>query len=509
MTEIDAKIPLLHLNRITKSFPGVKALDNVSVIVEKGTVHALIGENGAGKSTLMKILIGLIKADRGDIVLNGRTCEIHSPSEALGHGISMIHQELLTIPAMTVAENVFLGREPCYPCLGVVNKREMTRMSRELFDRIGLHVDPSARMSSLSVAEAQIIEIIKAISCQSDIIVMDEPTSALSDAEVEKLFGIIGQLTAAGKAVIYISHKIDEIFRIADCVTVLRDGRYVDTQPIGSLDKQRLISMMVGRELSRIFPKEETSIGEVLLEVDNLSRRHRFRNISFNVRAGEILGIAGLMGSGRTELVETIFGLGKADSGSLLKNGKRFVVRQPSDAIANGIALVSEDRKLLGLNLKGSVRDNITIVALDRYCSLLSIVKRKTENRVVDTLIENLHVKTPGRNTVVNTLSGGNQQKVVIAKWLLSDPDVLILDEPTRGIDVGAKAEIHAIMNSLAKKGKAIIMISSEMPEILGMSDRVLVLHEGRITGEFTRAECDQELIMACATGHTRGEEVA
>lgn len=500
---------ILQVKNITKVFPGVTALDDVSLNLKKGVVHALMGENGAGKSTLMKVLTGIYNADRGEIFLKGKVTSINGPREALQLGIAMIHQELSPIPEMTVAENIFVGREPGYRFLPVVNRRELRNMTLKVFEEIGISLDPDAKLSSLSVAEQQVVEIVKAISYNSDIIIMDEPTSALSDREVDKLFEIIRKLVSKGKSVIYISHKMDEIFRICDWITVLRDGRYIDTKSVAELDKQTLITLMVGRDLCNIFPKEDAEIKDVALKVKNLNINGKFRDISFEVRQGEILGISGLMGAGRTEIMEAVFGARKIDGGEIFIKGKSVKINSPKDAIGYGIALVTEDRKLLGLNLKGSVKDNITLASLNKFCSMKQLLKMKKEQEAVENQIRQLNVKTPTSKKIVNSLSGGNQQKVVLAKWLLCGPDILILDEPTRGIDVGAKAEIHRIMSSLAGEGKAIIMISSEMPEILGMSDRVLVLHEGRITGEFNRAELDQERIMMCATGHGKEEKIS
>nr|WP_245585410.1 sugar ABC transporter ATP-binding protein [Pleomorphomonas koreensis] len=477
-------------------------MDDVCLRVRAGSVHALIGENGAGKSTLMKVLNGMYRPDAGEIRLRGEPVQINGLKGALDLGISMIYQELNPIPAMTVAENIFIGREPVYGRSGVVNRRKMNADARRLFETLGLDMNPSARLSSLSVAEMQMVEIAKAISFDSEIIVMDEPTSAITDREVEKLFEIIRTLKAANKAVIYISHKMNELFQIADEMTVMRDGRYIDTQPTDRLTPQSLISMMVGRRIDEMFPKEDVPLGEVVLSVDGLTQAGRVRNVSFELRRGEILGIAGLMGAGRTELVETIFGIRKASAGQVRIDGRPVAIASPRDAIRHRIALVSEDRKLMGLNLRASVKDNVSLIDLGRYCNLGGVIRARQEVDVVRRQIDRFKIKVSSYRQIVDTLSGGNQQKVVIAKWILTDPEIIILDEPTRGIDVGAKSEIHKIMVALAREGKAIIMISSELPEVLGMSDRILVMHDGEVTGEYARADFNQEAVMASATGN-------
>ena len=492
---------LLEMVGISKSFPGVRALDDVCLRVRAGSVHALIGENGAGKSTLMKVLNGMYRPDAGEIRLRGEPVQINGLKGALDLGISMIYQELNPIPAMTVAENIFIGREPVYGRSGVVNRRKMNADARRLFQTLGLEMNPAVRLSSLSVAEMQMVEIAKAISFDSEIIVMDEPTSAITDREVEKLFEIIHTLKAANKAVIYISHKMNELFQIADEMTVMRDGRYIDTQPTDKLTTQSLISMMVGRRIDEMFPKEDVPLGEVVLSVEGLTQADRVRNVSFELRRGEILGIAGLMGAGRTELVETIFGIRKPSAGRIAIGGRPVTIANPRDAIRNRIALVSEDRKLMGLNLRASVKDNISLINLSRYCNLGGVIRARQEAEVARRQIDRFKIKVSSYRQIVDTLSGGNQQKVVIAKWILTNPDIIILDEPTRGIDVGAKSEIHKIMVALAREGKAIIMISSELPEVLGMSDRILVMHGGEVTGEYARADFSQEAVMASATG--------
>lgn len=492
---------LLEMAGISKIFPGVLALDNVSLRVRAGTVHALIGENGAGKSTLMKVLNGMYRPTSGEIRLRGEPVQIRDLRDSLNLGISMIYQELNPIPAMTVAENIFVGREPTVGWTGIVSRSRMNTDARRLFEALGLDMNPNAKLSSLSVAEVQMVEIAKAISFNSEIIIMDEPTSAITNREIEKLFGIIRTLKAQNKAVIYISHKINELFEIADVMTVMRDGRYIDTKPTSELTPQSLISMMVGRKFDDLFPKEDVPLGEVVLSVDGLSQGNRVKDVSFELRRGEILGIAGLMGAGRTELVETIFGIRKPSAGTIRIGGRQVSIDSPREAIRNRVALVSEDRKMMGLNLRASTKDNITLIDLGRYCGLGGIIQARQETEAARGQIDKFKIKVSSYRQIVDTLSGGNQQKVVIAKWLLANPDIIILDEPTRGIDVGAKFEIHRIMVSLAKEGKAIIMISSELPEVLGMSDRVIVMHAGEVTGEYARADFSQEAVMASATG--------
>jgi len=498
------KTCVVQMKNISKSFPGVQALKNVSFDVERGIVHALVGENGAGKSTLMNILGGMYIPDEGDIYVKGKKVEIKRPNDAISLGISMIHQELNPVPEMTVAENIFLGREPCFGVTPIVNAKRQRKMTQDLLSDMEIDIAPDIKLTKLSVAETQMIEIVKAISYNAEVIVMDEPSSAITDTEIERLFEIIRRSVRKNVGVIYISHKLEEIFKIADVVTVLRDGKHVGTNPIESISHDRLIGMMVGRELTDFFPKAETETSDVTFEVKNLTKAGKFRNINFFARKGEILGVAGLMGAGRTEIAEAIMGIDPADSGEIIINGKRCHIASPSDSISRNLAFVPEDRKLKGLNLKSSVNDNISIINLGTFCRMNQIINRRAERRAVEQQIRSLRIKTPSRNTLVNSLSGGNQQKVVVAKSLIGTPEILILDEPTRGIDVGAKAEIHKLMSTLAKQGKTVIMISSEMPEILGMSDRVIVLHEGEITGEFTRDQFDQEKIMAHAMGHIK-----
>jgi inositol transport system ATP-binding protein len=501
---------VLDMKGIVKTFPGVRALDGVNLRVRAGSVHVLVGENGAGKSTLMKILSGEHSIDAGEITFKGRRLDSQNTRAALELGISMIHQELSPVPEMSIAENIFLGREPMLggssrwsPLKWLVDFDRMVADTQALLDRLGLKYDARQKMGELSIAGMQLIEIAKAISRQAALVIMDEPTSAISNTEVEMLFRQIDDLKANGVAVIYISHKMDEIFRIADDITIIRDGQYVDADVASAYDEQRLISLMVGRTISSIFPKEEVPIGKVVLEVRGLGRRGVFQDISFSVRQGEILGLAGLVGAGRTEVVRAIFGLDPIHAGDILLEGRTLELRQPSDAIAHGIAMVSEDRKSEGLVLCRSVQENISLANLDKFCTGPMLDQRK-EAEAAQRMRGLLQIKTAKLETAAGSLSGGNQQKIVIAKWLLGDIKVLILDEPTRGIDVGSKSEIHRLMTQFAKQGLAIIMISSELPEVLGMSDRILVMQEGRLKGEILRKDATQESIMALATGGTQ-----
>jgi inositol transport system ATP-binding protein len=489
---------LLRMTGISKAFPGVQALDDVHLVVEPGTVHALMGENGAGKSTLMKVLAGIYHADSGSIWFNGADVKIPDSSTALRLGISMIHQELSPVPAMSVAENIFLGREPLNRFL-LVDKGAMVRQAKALFEKWQIDINPRATMKSLSVAQMQMVEIAKAISYDSRLIIMDEPTSAISEREVAHLHRMIRSLKESGVAVIYITHKMDEVFKIADKVTVFRDGRHVATEPASVLDRQKLITLMVGRELTHLFPKEEVEIGDIVMSVRGLTRNGVINDISFDLRRGEILGLAGLMGAGRTEVLEAIFGVAKVDAGTITVNGKQVTIKEPADAIRAGMGLLTEDRKLTGIMGVLSVRDNMTIANLDRF-SPGGILRKREMETACQNQRQALAIKTPSLAQLVKNLSGGNQQKVLVSRWLMTLPDVLMIDEPTRGIDVGAKSEIHRLMSGLAKEGKAILMVSSEMPEILGMSDRVLVMAGGRITAEFSREEVTQEKVLEAAT---------
>lgn len=503
----EASSYVLEMRGITKAFPGVLALDKVNLKVREGSVHILVGENGAGKSTLMKILSGEHRIDSGEIYFKGVKLDNQDTRSALEMGISMIHQELSPVLDMTIAENIYLGREPDFTkakgggLLSMfVDFNRMNEQAQSLFDRLGLKYDPRQQMRELSIASMQLIEIAKAISRGASLIIMDEPTSAISDTEVAMLFSQIRDLKARGVAIIYITHKMDEIFQIADDITIIRDGQYVDSNQASFYDENKLISLMVGRTISSIFPKEKADIGPTVLEVRNMTRNGVFRDVSFAVKRGEILGLAGLIGAGRTEVARAIFGLDALDAGEMQLEGQPLRVRNPSDAIKSGIAMVSEDRKAEGLVLCRSVQENISLANLKKFAPGL-LIDQKQENQAGLEMQKMLKIKTASLQTEAGVLSGGNQQKIVIAKWLLGDLKVLILDEPTRGIDVGSKSEIHKLMSQFAQQGLAIIMISSELPEILGMSDRVIVMHEGKVTGELSRQEASQEKIMALATG--------
>lgn len=487
----------LEMRDVVKTFPGVKALDHAQLKLRPGTVHALMGENGAGKSTLMKILMGIYTPDEGSMKMHGRPMVNKGPKDAMQHGISMIHQELNPVMDMMVFENVFMGREPRTP-MRRVDKRRMIAETRRLLADLNIAIDALAYMRDLSVAQCQLIEIVKAISVGAKVIIMDEPTSAITDREVDTLFEQIARLRQQGVAMIYISHKMDEIFRICDRITVLRDGQFIGCDEARNLGQQTLIRMMVGRDITDVFPKADAEIGEVILEAKDIQLGRKVRDVSFQLRRGEVLGIAGLVGAGRSELVETIFGIRHKTGGQIFKNGRELRITHPRHAIRNGIALITEDRKTTGLDLIASVQDNITMASLGRV-SRGGLLHKNQEKKAARRYIQALRVKAPDEKVLAGNLSGGNQQKVVIAKWLMTEPDVIILDEPTRGIDVGAKRDIYLLIGEFVKQGKAVIMISSEIPEIMGLSDRVLVMAGGRLTGELTREEFSQERIMTYA----------
>jgi inositol transport system ATP-binding protein len=496
----------LQVMDISKSFPGVLALDGISLSARKGSVLVLCGENGAGKSTLMKIINGIYQPDRGEIRIDGKRARIQSPIQARAHGISMIFQELNYIPEMTVEESLFCGRLPVK--LGRVDWKAVRARTRELLESEGLPYSPTTRMKDLSVSDIQMLEILKAISNDAGILIMDEPTSAITQREVERLFRKVDELKARGTSIIYISHKMDEIFRIADDIAILRDGRVVDSGPRERFDIDRVISLMVGRKLEGNFPKRAVEIGEEALRVEGLTSHGAFRDVSFSARAGEIVGFAGLMGAGRTEVMRALFGLDKFSSGAVRVRGKEIAIRSVADSIAAKVAMMSEDRRRYGLVPVRSVRENVSLASLGRfiYGGRLHISK---ESKIVSDICARMSVKAPSLGTVVEALSGGNQQKIVLAKWMLNEPDILIMDEPTRGIDVGAKYEIYKLMGDLAAEGRALVIVSSELPELIGMCDRIYVMCKGEIAGELARGEFTQEAIMRLATGLEKRARVA
>lgn len=484
---------ILTLKNITKEFPGVKALDDVTINIERGTIHGLVGENGAGKSTLIKVLAGIYRPNKGEIILDGKPCRFNSPIEARRAGISVVHQEIKLAEPLSVAENMFLGNVQLKN--GLVDWKGMRRRAREIVEDLGMDIDINAQVSSLTVAKKQIVEIMHAINNNSRILIMDEPSAVLTDRELEVMFRIVKQLRDKGITIIYISHRLDEIFGLCSNVSVLRDGRHIDTIPVASVDRQGLINMMVGREMGQEYPKEVGNVGGTILEVKNLSRGI-LQDISFEVKSGEVFGISGLVGAGRTELARAILGIDKPESGEVYVRGKKVHYRTFADAIRDGLGLIPEDRKLQGLVQIMSVKRNTTLVNMKRVLHA-GVISSSLEEKLSKEYADKLHVVTPSMETEVQYLSGGNQQKVVIAKWLFQNSEILFLDEPTRGIDVGAKAEIYRLINRMAKEGKTIIMISSEMPELLGMCDRIMVMHEGHKMGELNAAEATQAKIMA------------
>lgn len=487
---------ILQVQNLSKSFLGVKALDNIQFSLQKGEIHALMGENGAGKSTFMKILMGLLKPDSGEIIFEGEVLKSNNVHENLQKGISMIHQEILVVPELTVAQNIFLGRETNYRSW--LNDKAINQKAQEILDAIGIKINAQTKIKNLSIAEMQMVEIAKAVSNNAKVIIMDEPTSALTDNEVAMLFKIIKDLKAKGVAIIYISHKMDEIYEITDRITVLRDGQYIATKNTNELDKNALIALMVGRQINDLFLENNSIKGESILSVQNLNKKGKFKDINFEVHAGEVLGIAGLMGAGRTEIARAIFGLDKYDSGEIIIKGNKVEIKSPEDAIKNGIGYVSEDRKALGFIPALSIKENISLSSLGNFAKTW-FVNASNEHEAATRLSTDLKIKSTSINQKVMTLSGGNQQKVVIGKVLLTAPSLIILDEPTRGIDIGAKFEIYKLINQLTDKGIAVIMISSELPEILGMSDRIMVLSKGKQTALLSKQEATQEKIMQYA----------
>ena len=495
---------ILQMKNISKSFPGVKALDKVQLNVRPGSVHALMGENGAGKSTLMKCLFGIYHRDEGTVIFNDKEVVFEDAKDALKSGIAMVHQELQPILERSIAENIFCGRYPTKKVglLTVVDHEKMNALTAEVLPKVNLSFDPHTPLKELSVSQMQSVEIAKAVSFNAKIVIMDEPSSSLTETEVEGLFKIIEKLKNNGVSVIYISHKMEEILRISDEVTIMRDGTYVGTWPAEELTTDLIIKRMVGRDLSNRYPPKHNVPEDVILKVENFTsiNEHSFTNCSFDLRKGEILGVGGLVGAQRTELMEGIFGIRKHLKGKIIYKGKEIEISRPREAIQKGLAMLTEDRRGTGIFGVLSVADNVGVASLDKYLDYGIVVNQRKLEALVEENIEKMAIKTPSTSTQIRSLSGGNQQKVIIARWLANDPDVLILDEPTRGIDVGAKYEIYKIITELASQGKAIIMISSELPELMGMADRIMVMCEGKITGVVNPKESNQEEIMALAT---------
>ena len=495
----------LRVSNVEKSFPGVKALNNINFAVKKGTVHVICGENGAGKSTLMKIINGIYKQDSGQILIDEKVVDIRNPIQAKSLGIYMIFQELNYVPEMTIEESLFIGSWP-RDRYGRVNWKEIRKHTKELLEKENLNYDPKTKLKELSISDIQMLEIIKAVSNNSDILIMDEPTSAITQNEIEVLFGKINELKKRGTSIIYISHKMDEIFRIADEITVLRDGCVVDTRPRDAYDLETVITQMVGRKLESGFTKEKIEPGEKVLQVKGLTAE-RFENISFDVHEGEIVGFAGLMGAGRTEVMRALFGLDPYWSGEITIKGEKVEINNVNDSINKKMVMLSEDRRRYGIIPVRSVKENVTLSSLKKFI-YSGRLHADEENRKVDEVCKSMNVKTPDYETTAEALSGGNQQKVILAKWMVTDPDILIMDEPTRGIDVGAKSEIYKLMAALAKQGKALVMVSSELPELIMMCDRIYVMAKGKITGVLNRDEFTQEKIMAYATAVKRQKGV-
>ncbi|MFW6097288.1 MAG: sugar ABC transporter ATP-binding protein [Chloroflexota bacterium] len=503
---MDNRPAVIRMEHIHKSFGGVHALNDVHIEVFAGEVHAILGENGAGKSTLIKTMTGVHQPDSGDMFLHGEPVRFSTPREAQQQGIAAIYQEPSLFPDLDIAENILAGRQPTRA--GRVDWRAMRREARDLLQQLGVRLDPRTKARNLSVAQQQTVEIARALSLNAQLLIMDEPTSSLTLNEVEELFSIIRRLREAGTAIIFISHRLEELFAVADRVTVLRDGKYVDTRQISEVTSSELIQMMVGRQVDDLFPKQEAPAGEPRLQVRNLTARGKFEDVSFDLRAGEILGLAGLIGARRTDLARALFGIRPPDAGTIKVDGREANIDSPQEAMRLGLAFVPEDRQHHGLVLPMSIAANITLPILPRFATA-GWLRERNAKKVAEIAAGRLEVRSAGIDQKARELSGGNQQKVVLAKWLETDPRILILDEPTRGIDVGTKAAVHQLMSDLANEGVAILMISSELPEILGMSDRILVMREGRVTGELSREEATQEELMALATVAAAPAEVA
>ncbi|MGG1686041.1 sugar ABC transporter ATP-binding protein [Pseudalkalibacillus sp. NRS-1564] len=494
----------ISMKEIHKAFGANKVLEGVNIDIQDAEVHALMGENGAGKSTLMNILTGLHKKDSGTIVIDGQERVFDNPKKAEENGVAFIHQELNIWPELTVLENLFINKEPV-TSLGLIHTKKMKAIANEQFKKLAISIPLQQEAGKCSVGQQQMIEIAKALMTDAKVIIMDEPTAALTEREIQTLFQVIRSLKKSGVSIVYISHRMEEIFTICDSITVMRDGKTVDTKPIPETSFDEVVRKMVGRELTDRFPERSPKLGETMLEVKGLSRKGVFENVSFSVRSGEIVGVSGLMGAGRTEIMRTIFGLDGKYTGDILLNGKQVVIKSPHQAVQLGLGFITEDRKEEGLVLDFSLKDNIALPSLYSFAPK-GLINEKSEEDFVELLIKRLTIKTESAKTSAKNLSGGNQQKVVIAKWIGIGPKVLILDEPTRGVDVGAKREIYQLMNELTDRGVAIIMVSSELPEVLGMSDRILVFHEGHMTGEVSKEEATQEKIMTLATGGQEDE---
>jgi rhamnose transport system ATP-binding protein len=499
--------PVLELKNVSKKFPGVQALDNVNFEVLPAEVHALLGENGAGKSTLIKIVSGVHKPDTGEILVDGQRVLFNNPREAQAKGVATIYQELILYPELTVAENIFMGHMPRGP-FGIVNWGEMRKQAREVLHSLEIYdMDVNSKVGAMSIGKRQRVEIAKALSQNARILIMDEPTAALTESDVQRLFGIVRLLRERGVSIIYISHRLEEVFMLADRVTVLRDGQYVGTKPVKDTNEGELISMMVGRTIDNLFPKLPAKIGKTVLKADNLWYKPTTRGVSVELREGEIVGLAGLVGSGRTELAHVLFGVTPAQSGTITLDGKTVQIKNPGQAMKLGIAYVPEDRGNQGLIKQMRIRENVSLAVL-RSMVKGGMIDNHAEHNLARSSIEQLSIRTPSAEQIVNKLSGGNQQKVVVSKWLASKPKLFIVDEPTRGVDVGAKAEIHRLISELAQQGLAILMISSELPEIMGMSDRILVMREGQIVAEYPREGTTQEHIAASMMGERADEKV-
>jgi ribose transport system ATP-binding protein len=490
---------VLEMEHIRKTFPGVVALDDVHFDLRRGEVHVLLGENGAGKSTLVKILSGAYRKTAGQIRLDGKVIDIHSPHHAQELGISIIYQEFNLVPQLSAAENIFLGGERIRKT-GLIDQKHLITTARKVLEGLGIKIDVRLPVGELGIAQQQMVEVAKALSQDARILIMDEPTSALTEHEIKELFAAIRRMQAKGVSIIYISHRLEELFEIGDRVTVLRDGEYIGTHQITDVSKSDLITMMVNRELKAHYPKQKADMGDEVLRIENLTRKDVLHGVNLSLRRGEVLGIAGLLGSGRTELARALFGIDRIESGTIYIRGEPHSIKSPRQAINQGIGFLTEDRKSQGLVMVLSLKDNICLPSVGQF-SRMGFVDGKAEIKAAEQSVKDLRIKTPGIYQQVRNLSGGNQQKVVISKWLCRHADILIFDEPTRGIDVGSKVEIYQLMNRLTARGAAIIMISSELPEILGMSDRVAVMNTGRIAGEFSAQEASQEKILQCALG--------